>query len=70
MNAEFSHLLQLGRAEKLLLVEDLWDSLASESAEIPVADWKREELQRRRESFLKNPSSGRSWEQVKARAAQ
>jgi putative addiction module component (TIGR02574 family) len=61
-------LLQLGRAERLQLVEDLWDSIAKEDAALPLADWKKKELQRRREKFLKDPSSGLSWEHVKMSA--
>ncbi|HEV7401864.1 MAG TPA: addiction module protein [Chthoniobacteraceae bacterium] len=68
MNAEFAHLLQLGRAERLQLVEDLWDSIADEQPPLPVPDWKIEEVRRRQEKFQANPESGRTWEQVKARA--
>ena len=68
MSTEFSELLKLGRAERLQLVEDLWDSLVREEADLPVPDWKREELRRRKERFLKHPASGRTWDQVKQRA--
>ena len=69
MNAEFSQLFKLGRAERLQLVEDLWDSIVQEEeADLPIPDWKRDELQRRKERFLKHPSSGRTWNQVKQRA--
>ena len=52
MNTEFAPLFKLGRAEPLQLVEDLWDSIAQEDAELPVPDWKRDELRRRKECFL------------------
>ena len=69
MNTEFSQLFKLGRAERLQLVEDLWDSIVQdEEADLPVPDWKRDELRRRKELFLKHPSSGRTWDQVKALA--
>jgi len=68
MNTEFSQLFKLGRAERLQLVEDLWDSIVQEEADLPVPDWKRDELRRRKERFLKHPSSGRTWDQVKALA--
>ena len=68
MNTEFATLFQLGRAERLQLVEDLWDSIAQEGAQLPVPKWKRDELRRRKERFLKHPSSGRTWDQVKQRA--
>jgi putative addiction module component (TIGR02574 family) len=68
MKKEFAPLLKLDRAERLQLVEDLWDSLAQEDAALPVPDWKRDELRRRKERFASHPSSARSWEQVKHRA--
>ena len=69
MNTEFSQLFKLGRAERLQLVEDLWDSIVQEEeADLPIQDWKRDELRRRKERFLEHPSSGRTWDQVKALA--
>ena len=68
MRAEFAPIFRLGRAERLQLVEDLWDSIAEEDAQLPVPAWKREELRRRKERLLREPSAGESWEQVKRRA--
>ena len=68
MKAEIESLLHLGRAERLQLVEDLWDSLAKEDAALPLPDWKKSEILRRREKFLKNPETGGSWEEVKMSA--
>jgi putative addiction module component (TIGR02574 family) len=68
MRTEFAPIFELGRAERLQLVEDLWDSIAEEEAPLPLPEWKREELRRRKERFSQHPSSGRTWEQVKLRA--
>jgi putative addiction module component (TIGR02574 family) len=68
VKTEFEPLFRLGRAERLQLVEDLWDSIAQEEAQSPVPDWKRDELRRRKERYLKHPASGRTWDQVKQRA--
>ena len=68
LNAEFASIFKLGRAERLQLVQDLWDSIAQKGPESPVPDSKREELHRRKERLLQNPSSGRTWEQVKRQA--
>lgn len=68
MNAEFAPLLKLGRAERLQLVEDLWDSLVQEEAALPLSDANRDELRRRKERFLQHPQSGLTWEQVKQQA--
>ena len=68
MRTEFAPLFKLGRAERLQLVEDLWDSIAEEEAPLPTPEWKREELRQRKDRFLRHPSSGRTWDQVKQRA--
>jgi putative addiction module component (TIGR02574 family) len=68
MNSEFMPHLKLGRAERLQLVEDLWDSIAAETESLPLSDWQIAELRRRKETFALNPESGRSWDEVKQRA--
>ena len=68
MTAEFAPLFNLGRAERLQLVTDLWDSLAEENADGEVSPAKRDELRRRLANFEKNPASGLTWEQVKQQA--
>ena len=68
MRTEFAPIFKLGRAERLQLVEDLWDSIAEEEGPLPVPEWKREELRLRKERFSRHPSSSRTWEEVKQRA--
>ena len=65
MNAEFEPIFKLGRAERLQLVEDLWDSLAGEDEHTPVPDWKRDELRRRKEQYAQHPATGIAWAGVK-----
>ncbi|HSG70188.1 MAG TPA: addiction module protein [Planctomycetaceae bacterium] len=57
----------LSPAEKLQLVEDLWDDLATDPANVPVHDWQLEELARRKANLENNPASGLSWDEVKRR---
>ena len=54
-------------AEKLQLVEDLWDDLAANPTDIPIHDWQKQELTRRKANLMSNPAEGVSWEDVKAR---
>lgn len=63
MNAEHADLLHLSFSERLLLVQDLWDSLNAE--DIPLEQWQQDELDRRKAAYQANPGSGRSWEDVK-----
>jgi putative addiction module component (TIGR02574 family) len=57
----------LSSSEKLQLVEDLWDDLAATPDAVPVHEWQKEELDRRKANLMKNPAAGLSWEQVKRR---
>jgi putative addiction module component (TIGR02574 family) len=54
----------LSAAEKLQLVEDLWDDLAARPSEVPVHDWQLAELERRKANLMNNPASGLSWEEI------
>jgi putative addiction module component (TIGR02574 family) len=58
----------LSPAEKLQLVEDLWDDLASNPEDVPVHEWQKEELVRRKANLTRHPASGLAWEEVKRRA--
>lgn len=59
---------ELSASEKLQLVEDLWDDLAANPELVPVQEWHKEELARRKANLQKYPASGLSWEEVKRRA--
>jgi len=52
-------------SERVQLVEDLWDSIARSNAEVPIPQWQKDELARRKQKYLQNPDSGRTWDQVK-----
>jgi putative addiction module component (TIGR02574 family) len=58
-------IFDLSPAEKLQLVEDLWDDLAATPEAVPVHDWQKQELARRKANLLTNPASGLAWEEVK-----
>jgi putative addiction module component (TIGR02574 family) len=57
----------LSPAEKLQLVEDLWDDLAAAPDRVPIHDWQRAELVRRKTNLARNPDAALAWEEVKAR---
>jgi putative addiction module component (TIGR02574 family) len=60
-------IFDLSPAEKLQLVEDLWDDLAANPAAVPIHDWQKEELARRKANLMSNPASGLSWDEAKRR---
>jgi putative addiction module component (TIGR02574 family) len=67
MNLDAFSVFNLSPPEKLQLVEDLWDDLAATPSEIPVHEWQKEELARRKANLMSKPSSGLSWDEVKRR---
>ncbi len=67
MDPNIASVFDLSPAEKLQLVEDLWDDLAAGPDALPVHQWQKEELARRKSNLMNNPASGLSWEQVKRR---
>jgi putative addiction module component (TIGR02574 family) len=62
---EMASVFDLSPAEKLQLVEDLWDDLAATPEAVPVFDWQREEVARRKANLLRDPSAALSWDEVK-----
>lgn len=66
LKTSIDDLISLTPAERILLAEDLWDSVASHPEVVPVTDEQRQELDRRLETFRQNPSNVVDWEAVKA----
>jgi putative addiction module component (TIGR02574 family) len=63
---DFAQLLELPPAERLQLVEALWDSLTEVPEAVPLSDDVREELDRRLAAYYADPSSARPWDEIKA----
>lgn len=58
---------RLGIEERLALVEELWDSIAADSAAVPLTQPQRDELDRRIADHEANPDDVVSWEEVKTK---
>lgn len=67
MSTVLKDVLSLSVADRLQLLEDLWDSLAATPEAIPVTDAQRKELARRRRAHARNPGAARSWAEVRAK---
>jgi putative addiction module component (TIGR02574 family) len=52
-------------AERILLVEEIWDSVASQQEPLEMSDSRKQELRRRRQEYRDSPASTESWESVK-----
>jgi putative addiction module component (TIGR02574 family) len=58
---------QLSRAEKILLVQQLWDEIAAEPDELPLPGWQEQALQEGLAAYERNPQAVSSWDEAKAR---
>jgi len=67
MNETGPSIFDLSPSEKLQLVEDLWDDLASTPEAVPLHDWQKQELARRKANLMNNPAAGLSWDEVRRR---
>ena len=67
MRSVLHEALSLSDADRLQLLEEIWDSLAATPEAIPVTDAQRKELARRRRAHARKPSAAKSWEEVRAK---
>jgi putative addiction module component (TIGR02574 family) len=67
MSSDVSSVFDLSPSEKLQLVEDLWDDLAANPEAVPVHEWQKDEVERRKANLLNNPGSGLTWEEIQRR---
>jgi putative addiction module component (TIGR02574 family) len=57
---------QLSVAERLLLVEEIWDSISTDADSWSLSPEQEQELARRAAAHEANPEEGSTWEEVKA----
>lgn len=62
-----AQILELPVAERMQLVEVIWDSISAAPESLPLTQWQRDELDRRLAEYEADPSSGSSLEEVFAR---
>ena len=65
MDTLLEELEKLPLAERMQLVEDLWDSIARSREELPIPQWQKDALEERKRSVLQHPDAGQSWEEAK-----
>jgi len=58
---------QLSVAERLLLVQEIWDSIVADQESLPVTEAQEEELDKRLAAYQAAPQEGSPWEEVKQR---
>ena len=62
-----SEISRLTPAEKLQLVEELWDDLAASEDRLPIPAWHEKLLAEDQVRYQANPTEGSTWSEVKAR---
>jgi putative addiction module component (TIGR02574 family) len=67
--SDIPEITRLSVPEKILLVEELWDTIASAEEEIPVPQSHIEELERRFESHRMNPGNLLTLDELRGRIA-
>lgn len=67
MSIAIQDLKQLPVAERIQLVEDLWDTIVDDSPGIGMTPAQIAELDRRLDALEANPTAGTAWETARAR---
>ncbi len=61
-----SQIKNLSVSERILLAEEIWDSVAEGNKSFVLSSSQKEELERRLKSFNQNPNAGRNWEEIRS----
>ena len=64
---DIPEITKLSTPEKILLVEDLWDSIASDESMVPVPESHKEELDKRFKKYESAPGNLLSLEELRAK---
>ena len=57
---------KLSISDRIVLVEEIWDTIAEENHAFELTDAQKRELDRRLDSANRNPGQGRTWDEIKA----
>lgn len=66
---QVSEILQLSVAERIQIVEDIWDSISQNPESLPLSDVEKSELDKRLADYKKNPDEGIEWKSLKENPA-
>ena len=67
MSTKAADLLELSVAERIQIVEDIWDSIAAVPEAVALSKEQKKELDRRIEAYHLNPDAGCPWIEVRER---
>lgn len=58
-------ILELPPAERLAIVQEIWESVVEDSSSVALTATQRDELERRWLDLQQHPDEGESWDDVK-----
>ena len=67
MSVPIEEILSLSVKKRLELIEEIWDSIASNPEAVPLTPALRKELERRRREHRSDPSAAKHWSEVRDR---
>jgi len=70
MNTQVAEIFELSVAERIQIVEDIWDSISNAPEELTLSEAEKLELDNRLESYKQNPNEGIEWETLKKNLSQ
>ena len=65
--ASLSEITKLSTAERIQLVEDIWDTIAAEPEAVALTEAQKQELDWRLDDNHADPQAGSSWQEVRQR---
>jgi putative addiction module component (TIGR02574 family) len=67
MGVDIEEILNLSVKKRLELIEEIWDSIATDQQAIPLTSAQRRELDRRKREHLADPKTAVPWSDVRDR---
>ncbi len=67
MNTQVTDILELSVAERIQIVEDIWDSIINTPEKLPLSKTEEIELDKRLEDYKQNPNDVIKWENLKTK---
>ncbi len=59
-----SEIKKLSISQRLILAQDIWDTIALESGKLPMPEWQKKELDKRYADYQQGAPEIHDWEQV------
>lgn len=67
ITASLTAISQMSAAERIQLVEDIWDTIIAEPEAVALTEAQKQELDQRLDDYHADPQAGSSWREVRQR---